>query len=359
MRYRLRRPSSRPRLDSPGGASGGCVAQSARPWAADATSRWALGPRHPARPEPCRSTGHSWVPVKVPYTDDHRCVGRSRGARTNVEGAMSAAKRRPGWDTGDWTGLPPVQLWPYRSAVACPVRAGQRHDRCGARRSQGGDRAHRQHHRAGLAARRGIDILIGLREPAATAACVERLERLGYARTTSLRLSGYTSPAAATSSTSRRSGASAGSVTCSFGITCARTRRRRLTTSASNATWSRRTARTGSATSPARRPSSRPSWSALGAPERTQARCGETALPAKGGRRLKAAELGPTRGQAVGALEQTPSAAMAHTTVDPGARHRGGLRRSARPALRPSTGGQDVTCVTKAPQLAASVRQFA
>ena len=94
---------------------------------------------------------------------------------------MPTAKRRPGWDTGDWTGMPAVEIRPYdphwpaqydqaRHAIAeALVGLGVVIEHVGSTAVPG------------LAARRGLDILIGLRNPAMTATCVERLTELGYA----------------------------------------------------------------------------------------------------------------------------------------------------------------------------------
>jgi GrpB-like predicted nucleotidyltransferase (UPF0157 family) len=94
---------------------------------------------------------------------------------------MPEPECRPGWDTSDWTGMPPVKLWPYdpqwsaqyeqaRHAIAAVlVGLDVVIEHIGSSAVPG------------LAARRGIDILIGLRDPTGTAACVERLAGLGYA----------------------------------------------------------------------------------------------------------------------------------------------------------------------------------
>jgi GrpB-like predicted nucleotidyltransferase (UPF0157 family) len=97
---------------------------------------------------------------------------------------MDSAKpsgARPGWDTGDWSGLPPVAVHPYdprwpdqyqhaRQQIA-DVLAG-----LDVRIEHIGSTAV-----PGLSARAGIDIMIGLTDPADLATIVERLESLGFA----------------------------------------------------------------------------------------------------------------------------------------------------------------------------------
>jgi GrpB-like predicted nucleotidyltransferase (UPF0157 family) len=94
---------------------------------------------------------------------------------------MPEAERRPGWDSGDWTDMPPVKLRPYDRHW--PAQFEEARDAIAAAlvgldvviEHIGSTAVPR------LAARRGIDILIGLRDPTVTAACVERLAGLGYA----------------------------------------------------------------------------------------------------------------------------------------------------------------------------------
>jgi GrpB-like predicted nucleotidyltransferase (UPF0157 family) len=94
---------------------------------------------------------------------------------------MPEPERRPGWDTREWTGMPHVKLWPYdpqwsaqyeqaRHAIAAVlVGIDVAIEHIGSTAVPG------------LAARRGIDILIGVRDQTVTAACIERLVGLGYA----------------------------------------------------------------------------------------------------------------------------------------------------------------------------------
>jgi len=87
---------------------------------------------------------------------------------------------RPGWDTDDWSGLPPVAIHPYdpawreqfeharREIVDVLMGLAVRIEHVGSTAVPG------------LGARRGIDILIGLDEGSGVAACVERLQRIGF-----------------------------------------------------------------------------------------------------------------------------------------------------------------------------------
>jgi GrpB-like predicted nucleotidyltransferase (UPF0157 family) len=104
---------------------------------------------------------------------------------------MSETSVRPGWDTGDWSGLPPVTIhaydpeWPARYEAAREqiaealagldppfLGAGYRIEHVGSTSVPG------------LGARNGIDILIGLGagldETAGVEACVARLRALSF-----------------------------------------------------------------------------------------------------------------------------------------------------------------------------------
>ena len=100
---------------------------------------------------------------------------------------MSETSVRPGWDTGDWSGLPPVTIqpydprWPalYEAARAQIVQAlvglDVRVEHVGSTSVPG------------LGARQGIDILIGLgagltepAEPSGVEVCVARLQEIGF-----------------------------------------------------------------------------------------------------------------------------------------------------------------------------------
>lgn len=87
---------------------------------------------------------------------------------------------RPGWDTGDWSGMPPVTVHPYDPGwVERYERARQEIEQMLAgldvRIEHVGSTAV-----PGLGARNGIDILVGVRNPADTAVCVERLQHDGF-----------------------------------------------------------------------------------------------------------------------------------------------------------------------------------
>jgi GrpB-like predicted nucleotidyltransferase (UPF0157 family) len=87
---------------------------------------------------------------------------------------------RRGWDTGDWAGQPPVAVHPYDPAWPARYRLARRAivaalAGLGVRVEHVGSTAV-----PGLAARDGVDILIGLRDMADAEACVERLLALGY-----------------------------------------------------------------------------------------------------------------------------------------------------------------------------------
>jgi GrpB-like predicted nucleotidyltransferase (UPF0157 family) len=87
---------------------------------------------------------------------------------------------RPGWDTDDWSGLPPVAIHPYD-----PTWTEQfEHARWEIADALAGLAVRIEHVGStavpGLGARQGIDILIGLGEGSDVAACVERLQRIGF-----------------------------------------------------------------------------------------------------------------------------------------------------------------------------------
>ena len=87
---------------------------------------------------------------------------------------------RPGWDTGDWSGMPPVTIHPYDP---CWVERYERARQAIAQALAG--LAVRIEHVGstavpGLGARNGIDIQIGLGNPADMAVCVERLRQDGF-----------------------------------------------------------------------------------------------------------------------------------------------------------------------------------
>jgi GrpB-like predicted nucleotidyltransferase (UPF0157 family) len=87
---------------------------------------------------------------------------------------------RPGWDTGDWSRSPPVEIhaydpeWPERYERARRAIAD----------ALAGLAVHIEHVGStavpGLGARNGIDVLIGLERPADAEACVARLQAIGY-----------------------------------------------------------------------------------------------------------------------------------------------------------------------------------
>lgn len=93
---------------------------------------------------------------------------------------MQKTSVRPGWDTGDWTGLPPVTVHAYDPAWA--EQYARAEDEVA--RALAGIEVRIEHIGStsvpGLGARKGIDILLGLQDMADAAACVERLEELGY-----------------------------------------------------------------------------------------------------------------------------------------------------------------------------------
>lgn len=87
---------------------------------------------------------------------------------------------RPGWDTGDWSGIPPVTIHDYDPAwVERYERARQAIEQAltglDVRIEHVGSTAV-----PGLGARNGIDIQIGVSNPDDTTACVERLTQIGF-----------------------------------------------------------------------------------------------------------------------------------------------------------------------------------
>ena len=99
-------------------------------------------------------------------------------------GTMSETSARPGWDTGDWSGLPPVTIRPYdQEWPEMYERAREQ-----VARALAGLDVRIEHVGStsvpGLGARPGIDVLIGLgaglTEPAGVEACVARLRAIGF-----------------------------------------------------------------------------------------------------------------------------------------------------------------------------------
>ena len=97
---------------------------------------------------------------------------------------MSETSVRPGWDTGDWSGLPAVTIRPYdpdwpARYVAARERIAEALAELDVRIEHIGSTSV-----PGLGARAGVDILIGLGagldEPAGVEACVARLRALGF-----------------------------------------------------------------------------------------------------------------------------------------------------------------------------------
>jgi GrpB-like predicted nucleotidyltransferase (UPF0157 family) len=87
---------------------------------------------------------------------------------------------RPGWDTGDWSGMPPVAIHPYDARWPDQYERF-RSEIAGA--LEGLDVAVEHIGSTavpGLSARRGIDIMLGLANPADLPAMVERLQGLGF-----------------------------------------------------------------------------------------------------------------------------------------------------------------------------------
>jgi GrpB-like predicted nucleotidyltransferase (UPF0157 family) len=93
---------------------------------------------------------------------------------------MSERSIRQGWDTGDWTGMPPVTIHPYDPAWVERYEAGRRE----IEQALAGIDVSIEHVGStaipGLGARNSIDIAIGLSRPEDTATCVERLQHSGF-----------------------------------------------------------------------------------------------------------------------------------------------------------------------------------
>jgi GrpB-like predicted nucleotidyltransferase (UPF0157 family) len=170
---------------------------------------------------------------------------------------MSETSVRPGWDTGDWSGLPPVTIQPYdprwpalyeaARAQICQALAG-----LDVRVEHVGSTAV-----PALGARQGIDILIGLgagltepAEPSGVEVCVARLQEIGFRYHFSK--PGWT----------HLSGNG-----CKLHLTplgspfCGATPRRRRHTTGSSGSWRERTAPTANGTSTGRRHSCARCWS--------------------------------------------------------------------------------------------------
>lgn len=105
------------------------------------------------------------------------CARSTGGGRRRPD----ASGVRAGWDTGDWSGMPPVAIQPY------DLRWTEQYERARREivRALAGLDVRIEHIGStavpGLGARRGIDILIGLADPEDVPACVERLRVLGFA----------------------------------------------------------------------------------------------------------------------------------------------------------------------------------
>lgn len=94
---------------------------------------------------------------------------------------MGETSVRPGWDTGDWSGLPPVTIHPYDPGW--PARYEQAQEEIARALADLDVQIEHVGSTAvpGLGARQGIDILIGLgAESAGVEACVARLQEIGY-----------------------------------------------------------------------------------------------------------------------------------------------------------------------------------
>lgn len=93
---------------------------------------------------------------------------------------MSNRSIRQGWDTGDWSGMPPVTIHPYDPAWVERYELGRQE----IEQSLAGFDVRIEHVGStaipGLGARNSIDILIGMAHPEDTASCVERLQQVGY-----------------------------------------------------------------------------------------------------------------------------------------------------------------------------------
>ena len=87
---------------------------------------------------------------------------------------------RPGWDTGDWSGMPPVTIHPYDPGWVARYEQAQQ----AIEQALAGLDVSIEHIGStsvpGLGARNGIDIQIGVRNPADLAVCVERLRQDGF-----------------------------------------------------------------------------------------------------------------------------------------------------------------------------------
>jgi len=94
---------------------------------------------------------------------------------------MPKVVKRAGWDTGDWSDVPAVRIWDYDPRWATEYGNARR----AIAKALGNDNVVIEHIGStavpGLAARRGIDIMIGVGDPTKTAICIERLVGLGYA----------------------------------------------------------------------------------------------------------------------------------------------------------------------------------
>jgi GrpB-like predicted nucleotidyltransferase (UPF0157 family) len=92
---------------------------------------------------------------------------------------MSNRSIRQGWDTGDWTGMPPVTIHPYDPEWVDRYDAARRE----IEQALAGFDIRIEHVGStaipGLGARNSVDILIGLAQED-TAACVERLQQAGF-----------------------------------------------------------------------------------------------------------------------------------------------------------------------------------
>jgi GrpB-like predicted nucleotidyltransferase (UPF0157 family) len=97
---------------------------------------------------------------------------------------MSETSVRPGWDTGDWSEMPPVTIHPYDPHW--PEQYEQAKAQIDV--ALAGLDVHVEHVGStsvpGLGARRGVDILIGLGSgldtPAGVETCVQRLQATGF-----------------------------------------------------------------------------------------------------------------------------------------------------------------------------------
>jgi GrpB protein len=177
---------------------------------------------------------------------------------------MPKVVQRAGWDTGDWSGLPAVRIWDYDPRWATEYEDARR----AIAQALGNHNVVIEHSGStavpGLAARRGIDIMIGVGDPSKTAICIERLVGLDT-RFISKKWTGRTSQNRVRRSTSCRSVAIGGYAICFFATTCGHIQIQRRNTSERNGSWRASTAPTGSGTWTARRRSSKQCWSERGA----------------------------------------------------------------------------------------------